>query len=332
MRVSVIQMQPGHDKAANLAQAARLLARAVAEESPDLVALPEMWTCLGGDRATKLAAGEELPPQGSGLPGGEAYEFLRAVARRHRLAVHGGSIGERAEGADGPVLYNTTVMFGPSGDELARYRKIHLFDIVTPDGTGYRESAMFGAGRDLVVADLAGTRVGLAICYDLRFPELFLALRRRGAELIVLPSAFTVQTGKDHWEVLLRARAIETQCWIAAPATHGRHQDAAGRPRDTFGHSLICDPWGHVVARASDGAGFVSARIDHDLTARVRRDMPVLEHHVLRHHVLEHVVPEHVVPEHVVPEHVVPEHDAPERRAAGAAVGDALDAAKRVPA
>jgi nitrilase len=119
--------------------------------------------------------------------------------------------------------------------------------------------------------------VGCAICYDVRFPELFLALRRRGADLIFLPAAFTLQTGKDHWEVLIRARAIETQCWMAAPATWGTHQERAG-PRQTYGHSLIVDPWGHVVARASDGTGWAAARIDPQLTARVRRDMPVLEH------------------------------------------------------
>lgn len=281
MRMSVIQMQPGHDKAANIAQAGRLLDAALAEEQPALLALPEMWTCLGGDRATKLAAGEALPAQGSGAPGGEAYEFLRGVARRHRVHVHGGSIGELVRAPGGPTLFNTTVVFGPEGDEIARYRKIHLFDIVTPDGTGYRESATFGAGRDVVTCDVAGTRIGLAICYDLRFPELFQALRRRGAELIVLPAAFTLLTGKDHWEVLLRARAVETQCWIAAPATHGRHTDAAGMGRDTYGHSMVCDPWGHVVVRASDGPGFVTARIDPALTARVRRDMPILDHHVL---------------------------------------------------
>ena len=281
MRMSVIQMQPGHDKAANLIQAERLIAAAVTEDAPDLIALPEVWTCLGGDRAAKLAAAETLPAPGGGAAGGEAYGFLRGAARTHGVHVHGGSLIERADAAGGPALFNTTLVFDPDGCEIARYRKIHLFDIVTPDGTGYRESASFGAGRDIVTCDIGGMRVGLAICYDIRFPELFHALRRAGAELIVLPAAFTLQTGKDHWEVLLRARAIETQCWFAAAATHGRHLDATGQGRDTFGHSLVCDPWGHVVARASDGAGFVTARIDPALTAKVRRDMPILDHHVL---------------------------------------------------
>ena len=277
MRVSVIQMQPGHDKAANIAQAESLLEAAVAADRPDLVALPEVWSCLGGERADKFAAAETLPPDGDGGP---AYEFLRATARRHRIHVHGGSIAERAANSD-DKLCNTTLVFDPDGREVARYRKMHLFDIATPDGAGYRESATFAAGRDVVTFDIGGLRVGLAICYDIRFAELFLALRRAGAELIMLPSAFTLLTGKDHWGPLLRARAIETQCWFAAPATCGRFSDGAGGSRFTYGHSLICDPWGQVVAEASDGPGWASARIDRALTARVRRDMPVMQHRVL---------------------------------------------------
>jgi predicted amidohydrolase len=274
MRVSVVQMNPGHDKAANIAQAGRLIEGAVGSDRPDIVALPEIWTCLGGDRAAKFDQAEALPPAGSNEPGGPAYEFLRGVAREKRIHMHGGSIGEKA----GERLFNTTVVFSPDGREIARYRKIHLFDIVTPDGTGYRESATFGAGDQVVTCQANGVTVGLAICYDLRFPELFLALRRAGAELIFLPAAFTRETGKDHWEALLRARAIETQCWFAAPACQGVHLDASAEQRWTYGHSLLCDPWGHVVAKASDGLGWATARIDQKLTERVRRDMPVLAH------------------------------------------------------
>ncbi|WP_426958268.1 carbon-nitrogen hydrolase family protein [Muricoccus radiodurans] len=273
MRVTVVQMNPGADKAANLAQMRRLSEAAVAADRPDLIAFPEIWTMLGGDRAARLAAAEVLPPAGSGEAGGEAYEALRDLARVHRIHVHGGSIGE----GGGEKLFNTTVVFDPDGREVARYRKIHLFDIVGPDGTGYRESNAYGGGDSVVTAEIGGMRVGLAICYDIRFPELFLALRRAGAELVMLPSTFTLQTGKDHWEVLIRARAIETQCWFAAPATWGQHTERAAA-RHTYGHSLICDPWGHVVAKCSDGVGWATARIDRDVTARVRRDMPVLEH------------------------------------------------------
>ncbi len=273
MRVSVLQMNPGADKGANIAQATRLLDAAAADR-PGLVTLPEMWTCLGGDAATKQAQSEPLPPAGSNAPGGPAYEWLRGAARARGIHLHGGSMAEQAEGR----LFNTTVVFDPEGAEVARYRKLHLFDITTPDGTGYRESGTYGAGTEVVTFDAAGVRVGCAICYDVRFPELFLALRRAGAELILLPSAFTVPTGRDHWEVLIRARAIETQCWMAAPATWGRHLDAHGEPRATFGHSLVCDPWGHVVANVPDGVGWATARIDPASTARVRRDMPVFEH------------------------------------------------------
>lgn len=275
MRLTVLQMSPRADKPENIAQAAGLLDRAIAAEKPDLVALPEMWTCLGGNRAAKFAAAEALPAPGE--TGGPAYEFLRGVAISHKIHVHGGSIGELA----GDTLFNTTVVFSPSGVELARYRKIHLFDITTPDGQGYRESAMFGGGDQVVTCQIGDLRVGLAICYDLRFAELFLALRRGGAKLIILPAAFTLQTGKDHWEVLLRARAIETQCWFAAPGCTGAHVEANGETRFTYGHSLIADPWGHIVAMASDGPGWATATINPEFTARVRANMPVLEHRKL---------------------------------------------------
>jgi predicted amidohydrolase len=272
MRVSVIQMNPNHDKTENIAQAGRLIGEAIAADRPDIVSLPEVWSCLGGTQAGKFENAEILPAIGSNEAGGPAYEFLRGVARSTRIHVHGGSIQE----AGGERLFNTTVVFGPEGQEVARYRKIHLFDITTPDGTGFRESATYGGGDTLVVYEAGGVKVGCAICYDVRFPEMFLALRRAGAELIFLPSAFTLQTGKDHWEVLLRARAIESQCWIAAPATWGRHFDGT-EARATYGHSLLCDPWGQVVATVSDGIGWATARIDPAITSRVRRDMPILE-------------------------------------------------------
>ncbi|MFL5255605.1 MAG: carbon-nitrogen hydrolase family protein [Rhodopila sp.] len=274
MRVSVIQMNPGANKADNIAQARRLIEQAVAQDRPDIVSLPEVWDSLGGDRATRAANAEVLPARGSNEPGGEAYEFLRETARAADVFVHGGSIIEQ-----GPEkLFNTTVVFNPDGTEMARYRKMHLFDIVAPDGTGYRESAAYGAGDEIVTYEAAGVQVGCAICYDVRFPDLFWKLREAGAELIFLPSAFTLATGRDHWEALIRGRAIETQCWFAAPATWGKHLEGKGEPRFTYGHSMVVNPWGHVVARASDGIGWITARIDQDLTARVRRDMPVLDH------------------------------------------------------
>ncbi len=279
MRLSAVQMNAGPDKAANIAEVGRLIEAAIASDRPDLVGLPEIWTCIGGDRANRLAQAETLPPPGSNQPAGPAYEFLRSTARRHHIHVHGGSLIEAGEGER---LFNTTLAFNPAGEEIARYRKIHLFDTRTPDGQTFGESRSFGAGDRLVTYTANGVRIGCAICYDLRFPELFLALRRAGAELILLPSAFTQTTGMDHWEPLLRARAIETQCWIAAPALCGRHLEGSrGESRASYGHTLIADPWGHIVALASDGPGWATARIDQAVTARVRRDMPVLDHHVL---------------------------------------------------
>ena len=272
MLASVIQFEAGTDKAANIEKAASLIGQAVAADKPALISLPEMWTCLGGGREAKHAAGEMLPAPGG--QGGEAYSFLQNTARQHGLIVHGGSLGELAEG----TLFNTSLVFGPDGAELGRYRKIHLFDITTPSGEGYRESRLFGAGAEVVTVDTGGVRLGLSICYDLRFPELFQALCRRGAEVIFVPSAFTAETGRDHWDVLLRARAIETQSWIVAAATTGRHQDGQGRPRETWGHSMIVDPWGTPRAALAAAPGFATADIDLDQVARVRGAMPVQLH------------------------------------------------------
>lgn len=277
MRVSVVQMNQGSDKAANLAQARRLVAAAVEDGRPDLVTLPETWTNLGGGRDARRAAAERLPPPGSGEAGGAAYELLRELARAHRIHVHGGSIVEAGGTETGEKLFNTSLVFDPEGREIARYRKIHLFDITAPDGTGYRESALYGAGAELVTFRAGGVTFGCTICYDMRFPEQYVALRRLGAEAILVPSNFTLQTGKDHWEVLLRARAIESQCWILAAASWGQYEER-GVARSVYGHSLVADPWGHVVAKCSDGVGWATARLDPAVTERVRRDMPVLEH------------------------------------------------------
>ncbi|WP_428391466.1 carbon-nitrogen hydrolase family protein [Lichenicoccus sp.] len=274
MRISVVQMSPGSDKSDNILKAARLIESAIAADRPDLVVLPEMWSCLGGGRAAKLDAAETFPdPDGAGDVG-PAYAFLQKTARGAGIFVHGGSIGERA----GERIANTALVFGRDGRELGRYRKIHLFDVLTPNGEGYRESDTFTAGETVVTVQLGAIRAGLAICYDIRFPELFLRLRRAGAELIIVPAAFTAETGEAHWETLLRARAIESQCWLAASATCGAHHDASGATRMTYGHSMLIDPWGTVVARASNGSGWATATIDGERTRKVRSGMPVLDH------------------------------------------------------
>ncbi len=268
MKVSIIQMNSISDKAANVAATEALIERAVREERPDWVLLPEHFDWAGGVKADKLMNAERFP-------GGPAYTMAQRQAVKHRIFVHAGSIMETIDGED--RIHNTSVVFNREGVEIARYRKIHLFDITTPDGTSYKESATVKPGDQVVTYDCEGVTVGCSICYDLRFPDLFQALAEKGAEIIALPAAFTMQTGKDHWEVLLRARAIETETYVCASAQTGSFT-VGNEQRHTYGHSLVADPWGHVVAKASDGVGIVSARIDKAQVKRVRGLIPVAEH------------------------------------------------------
>jgi nitrilase len=265
MKACLIQMNSTSDKAANLAQARALIEQAAAEEKPDWIGLPEVFDFIGGSREEKFAAAEILRE-------GPAYKLCRELAIRHGVFIHAGSFLEK--NPDGESLSNTTVVFDRAGAEIALYRKIHMFDVTTPDGAAYRESAVFTPGERLATYDCEGLTFGCAICYDLRFPALFEALAARGAQVIVLPAAFTLQTGKDHWEVLCRARAIETQTYFLAPAQFGPHV-VKEEVRLTYGHSLICDPWGHKIAMAPDGPGFVTARLDPARVARVRAAIPV---------------------------------------------------------
>ncbi|MGO8739303.1 carbon-nitrogen hydrolase family protein [Rhodoblastus sp.] len=265
MKACVIQMNSTADKAGNLAQARRLVEGAVALEQPDWIGLPEVFDFLGGSVAEKFEAGEILRE-------GPAYALVAELAKKHGVFLHAGSLLEK--NADGDRLSNTSVVFDRQGREIAVYRKIHMFDVTTPDGAAYRESAVFRPGDEVVTYQAEGLTFGCAICYDLRFPALFQALAARGAEALVLPSAFTLQTGKDHWEVLCRARAIETQCYFLAPAQIGAHR-AKGETRLTYGHSLICDPWGQKIAMVSDAPGFATARLDAALVAKVRASIPV---------------------------------------------------------
>ncbi len=277
MRVSVIQMQAGSDPIANAYEAERLVRIAAARDQPDLITLPEMWSCLGGARADKQRAAERLPLIcTSAATAGPLYAMLQRLAQENHVTLHGGSIGERVDGSE--RMFNTSLVFGPTGVELARYRKIHLFDVTTPDGAGYRESDSYGAGDAVVTFRVGPTTVGCAICYDLRFAELFLALRRAEASLILLPSAFTEATGRDHWEVLLRARAIETQCWFAAAAICGTHHDGRGALRRCWGRSLVADPWGTVRLMLDEAPGFGTVEVDAAATERIREQMPVLRH------------------------------------------------------
>lgn len=267
MKVSLIQMNSQGDKAANLAAAKALIEDAVALEHPDLVVLPEYYACLGDTPEETQASAETFPD-------GEAYQLMSGLARRLKVAIHAGSVAEK----DGNSFYNTTVVFGPDGSEIALYRKIHLFDVEITGGTVYRESDTVSRGDAVVTYKIGDTTVGCAICYDIRFPELFRRLADAGADVIVLPAAFTLMTGKDHWEVLARARAIETQTWFLAVGQTGPH---AGGRKWCWGHSMVIDPWGHVAAQCSDGVGFTSARLDFTYTGKVRANVPVARHHVL---------------------------------------------------
>ncbi len=270
MKVAIIQMNSVSDKAANIAAAEVLIERAVKEEGPDWVLLPEFFDWAGGSKADKLENAETFP-------GGPAYAMAQRQAIKHRIFVHAGSIMEKIQGEE--RIHNTSVVFNREGDEIARYRKIHLFDVTTPDGASYKESATVKAGDAVVTYDCEGVTIGCSICYDLRFPDLFQALAAKGAEIIALPAAFTMQTGKDHWEVLLRARAIETETYLCASAQTGSFT-VGNEQRHTYGHSLVADPWGHVIAKASDGPGVVSARIDPERVQRVRGMIPVAEQRV----------------------------------------------------
>ena len=260
LKVAVIQMNSRDDKAANIDTALCLIDTAAASGAR-LVALPEVWTYLGPD-AGNYANAEPIP--------GPTTALLAERARRHGIFLHGGSILERA-GSDGQLL-NTTVVFDPDGNEIGRYSKIHMFDVVLDGAESYKESDTVTPGGEIAVVDVDGWKVGLAICYDLRFPELHRILALRGAEAIVLPAAFTMTTGKDHWETLIRARAIENGVYLVAPAQVGQHPPGNW----CFGRSMMVDPWGTVVATAPDAEGVIVAELDKGRIRRVRRQVPSL--------------------------------------------------------
>lgn len=267
MKIAQIQMNSQEDKGANLRTAEALVAEVANKEHPDLVVLPEYYAALNPDPRGMQATGEEFPD-------GASYRLMSSLAARHRLTIHAGSVVEKS----GDRFFNTSLVFGPDGKEIARYRKIHLFDVVVPGGLRYLESETVSRGNEIVTYRVGDFTLGCSICYDLRFPELFRALRERGADAIVLPAAFTAQTGKDHWEPLARARAIETQTYFLATAQIGMH--AQGK-KACWGHSMIIDPWGAVVAQASDRVGYIVARLDKAYIAEIRQNVPVANHHFL---------------------------------------------------
>jgi len=248
-------------KAANLEQAEALVARAAASGA-ELIFLPEKWNLIGS--AAQLREGAEP------IEGGESVEAMAGWARRHGVAIVGGSITERRDGRE--KLSNTCCVVDADGELIAVYRKIHLFD-VEAGGHVYRESDAEEPGDEPVVADVAGWRVGLSVCYDVRFPELYRILALEGATCLSVPAHFTTHTGKDHWEVLLRARAIENQAYVVAAAQTGL---TLPEKPPAYGRALVADPWGIVLATAPDEIGVVTAELDADRLADVRRRLPSL--------------------------------------------------------
>ncbi|HXC52110.1 MAG TPA: carbon-nitrogen hydrolase family protein [Candidatus Limnocylindrales bacterium] len=265
--VAVVQMNSGPDKGTNLAKAAHAIEEA-AHAGAQLVALPEVFSWRGKPEQSRHEA-ESIP--------GQTTDAMSALARRLRIHLIAGSILESIAfpaGAGG-LPFNTATLFGPDGSLVAAYRKIHLFDVDLPGRVTVKESELRRAGDEVVCVQTELGRIGLAVCYDLRFPELFRKLADAGAEVIAMPSAFTKPTGQAHWEPLLRARAIENQCFVVAPNQYG----VSTHGFEDYGNSLIVDPWGQVVARGPDNeAAVVTATLDAAVLERVRRELPSLEH------------------------------------------------------
>jgi predicted amidohydrolase len=263
VRVALCQSNCGEDVAANERQIFDLLDVA-GNSGVDLAALPEVWPCQGSAQQVRAAA-EALD--------GPRVQRLAEVALRNGMWIHGGSVLE----LDGDRVFNTSVLFDRGGQLVATYRKIHLFDADPPGGVPSRESFVFAPGDEVVTANTEFGRVGLTICYDVRFPELFRQLVVGGATIVFVPAAFRFETGKDHWDVLLRARAIEDQAFVVAAAQWGTW-GPPGRERRNYGNSMVVDPWGRVVARATDGVGVTVAELDLSEVAGVRESLPALRH------------------------------------------------------
>lgn len=262
---AAIQMTSVPDLQQNLGQAEELIDLAV-RQGAELIGLPENFSFLG-EEEEKLAQAEAIAQ--------ESEKFLKIMAQRFQVTILGG--GFPVPVGKGKV-YNTAVLVGSTGEELARYEKVHLFDVNVPDGNTYQESVSVLAGLRMPPVhpskDLGN--LGLSVCYDVRFPELYRHLSQMGAEVLFTPAAFTAYTGKDHWQVLLQARAIENTCYIIAPAQTGRHYAM----RQTHGHAMIVDPWGTVLADAGEKPGMAIAAIEPSRLEQVRRQMPSLQHRV----------------------------------------------------
>lgn len=259
--VGVVQMDTQNNKGYNLAQAGNFIDEA-AGKGAKLVAFPENMNCIGDN----VGEGGERPEV---IPG-YSTNFLMEKAREHGIYIHCGSIPEKRKNEE--KYYNTSILLNPKGEIMARYRKLHTFDVTLPDGTEHRESDRVKPGREIVNVDTELGNFGLSICYDIRFPELYRLLALRGAQVLFTPANFTVPTGKDHWEAILRTRAIENGCYVIAAAQIGKKP-----AMDAFGSSMVVDPWGTVIARAKNIPCVTMAEIDLDYLDRVRQQIPSLE-------------------------------------------------------
>jgi deaminated glutathione amidase len=261
LRVACVQLNASESKVDNIERAGLLVARA-ASTGADLIVLPEKWNGIGPP--------DFLRANAESLDDGETVDAMRSWARDHKVTIVGGSIAEHREGRD--KLSNTSIVFDPDGEITALYRKIHMFDVEV-GGQVYRESESEEPGEEASrVVDVEGWKLGMTVCYDLRFPELYRILAVDGAEIITVPAAFTLFTGKDHWELLLRARAVENQCYIVAPNQWGAHRDG----KASYGRSMIVDPWGVVLAQAPDEDGMIVAELERARMDGIRRALPSL--------------------------------------------------------
>ncbi len=261
MRIGLVQMNTQSVKEKNLDCALEMIDE-LAGQNAALVILPEFFNFLGPDR--EIVDNAEL------FASSPTLEAIRNKALEHNIYIHMGSFAER----DGEQVYNTGVVFNSAGDIVAKYRKIHLFDVEVPGGRRYFESDIITAGETVATFLMEGITFGLATCYDLRFPEMFRSLMKLGAQVILLPAAFTLETGRDHWQLLLRARAVENLCWVAAPNQWG----PCPPNHKSFGRSMIVDPWGVVIAQAGDGVMSLIADIDFKYQEKIRARFPALSH------------------------------------------------------
>lgn len=286
IKTALIQLCATPDVAANMATTVRLVASA-ADQGAEIVFLPEAFAFIGPDREKRLileslpaavavesVAAAAVPPMQAGhdAPGGPLLEQCRELARTHAIHLILGGFHEAS--SDPERSYNTCIHLGSDGAILARYRKMHLFDVDLADGTSLRESKRTLAGTQAVVTQTPLGTLGLTICYDLRFPYLYQKLVDMGATALTVPSAFTATTGAAHWHTLLRARAIESQCYVIAPAQYGHHHGK----RHSYGHSLVVDPWGEIIAEAGAAEAVILAQIDPDRVHQVRTELPSLQH------------------------------------------------------